>query len=993
MPDAGRQILDLFAEALECGSAAEQAAYLERACRGDAAARARVEALLRAHREAGPFLRSDTAATLDDRPATEAAGTVVGPYKLLQQIGEGGMGAVFMAEQEQPVRRKVALKIIKPGMDSGQVLARFEAERQALALMDHPNIAHVFDAGTTEGGLPYFVMELVKGVPITRYCDERRLTPRERLELFVPVCQAVQHAHQKGIIHRDLKPSNVLVALYDGSPVSKVIDFGVAKATGPKLTERTLFTEFGQVVGTLEYMSPEQAELNQLDIDTRSDVYSLGVLLYELLTGATPLRHMRATEAPLLEALRVIREEEPAAPSKCLSTTEELPAIAAKRGLEPRKLSGVVRGELDWIVMKCLEKDRNRRYESANSLARDVERYLRDEPVQACPPSAWYRLRKFARRSKAGLGVSGLVLFFVVLIGSGAGWAVRDRAAREADLAQDQAARQARLDREIEHALDEATRAREQALTLTDNPFRWEAALAETGSGLKRAQGLAAQDEAAVEPAVRGRLQALQALLDADKADRRFAARFDEIRLEQSGLHLATSQFKVEIALPALKEAFQRHYQIEFVATPAEQAVTLIRRRPKPVQDVLVAALETCLDIVPKDVRPARSWLAAVLDGADTGPWRRRAQQAIRASDWKALEQVIEEAAAARQPPSLLLRLVWKIPYYSPTCLAVARRIRQVYPGDFWANHDLANILHFGHSQPEEAIRYYTAALALRPHNPGTCVELGRALERAGDPDGAIGAYREALDWHPDCVVAHEGLGRALESKGDPDGAIAELRQLIGSGYEAQGRFLVGNVLLHTGHREAAIASYRKAIELNPNLGEAHYNLGIALSEKKECQDAATESYRNAITCDRRTIELNPEDNWARNDLAWFLATCAYVQLREPAEAVKLAQKNVELAPMIGEFWKTLGVAHYSAGSCQETIAALEKAMELRNGGDSNDWFVLAMACWRLGEQDKARQWFDKAVQWMDKNRPNSRDLGRVRAEAAKLLKVEAKEK
>ena len=287
------------------------------------------------------------------------------------------MGTVYMAEQTQPVRRTIALKLIKAGMDSRQVLARFGAERQALALMDHPNIAKVLDAGTTEQGRPYFVMELVKGIPITKFCDEHRLTLRERLELAIPVCHAVQHAHQKGIIHRDFKPSNVLIALYDGKPVPKVIDFGVAKATGPRLTDQTLYTEFGAVVGTLEYMSPEQAELNQLDIDTRSDIYSLGVLLYELLTGSTPLEHKRLKEVVFLEVLRVIREEESPRPSMRLSTTEELPSIAACRNIEPRKLSGLMRGELDWIVMKALEKDRNRRYETANGLAADLRRYLR----------------------------------------------------------------------------------------------------------------------------------------------------------------------------------------------------------------------------------------------------------------------------------------------------------------------------------------------------------------------------------------------------------------------------------------------------------------------------------------------------------------------------------------------------------------------------------------------------------------------------------------
>src|SRR6202521_317818 len=294
----------------------------------------------------------------------------------------------------------VALKIIKAGMDSKQVLARFEAERQALALMDHPNIAKVFDGGATEAGRPYFVMELVKGVPITTYCDEHKLTPRQRLELFVPVCQAVQHAHQKGIIHRDLKPSNVLVALYDGKPVPKAIGFGVAKATGRRLTDKTLFTAFGAVVGTLEYMSPEQAEVNQLDIDTRSDVYSLGVLLYELLAGSPPFTRKELEKAGMLEMLRVIREQEPSKPSTKLSSSDALPTLSANRGTEPAKLTRLVRGELDWIVMKCLEKDRNRRYETANGFAADVQRYLADEPVLAGPPSAWYRCRKFARRNR-----------------------------------------------------------------------------------------------------------------------------------------------------------------------------------------------------------------------------------------------------------------------------------------------------------------------------------------------------------------------------------------------------------------------------------------------------------------------------------------------------------------------------------------------------------------------------------------------------------------
>ncbi len=351
---------------------AQWEALLNEACGDDADLRQQVAVLLKAHAESEGILDRNPAGPTQTGvygPSNERPGMLIGPYKLLQQIGEGGMGTVFMAEQIQPVQRKVALKVIKAGMDSRQVIARFEAERQALAMMDHTNIARVLDAGTTESGRPYFVMELVHGVPITKYCDDNRLTPRQRLELFVPVCQAIQHAHQKGIIHRDVKPSNVMITLYDGNPVPKVIDFGVAKAIEQKLTERTLFTQYGTMVGTLEYMSPEQAEMSALGVDTRSDIYSLGVLLYELLTGSTPLSHKRVREAAYGEILRMIKEEEPPRPSTRLSDSgEALASISAQRQMEPAKLTKLVRGELDWIVMKTLEKDRNRRYETANAL-------------------------------------------------------------------------------------------------------------------------------------------------------------------------------------------------------------------------------------------------------------------------------------------------------------------------------------------------------------------------------------------------------------------------------------------------------------------------------------------------------------------------------------------------------------------------------------------------------------------------------------------------
>ena len=458
MPVDPKRVQAVFMAAVGHESAAQRAAVLDRECATDAELRRRVLALLRSSDEpdrfldqpvVGPavrslaeFIRPDGGAASDrsavfafdvtrappgdltsgaagnlaaSRPITEGPGQRIGPYTLLQKIGEGGMGVVYMAEQEQPVRRWVALKIIKPGMDSEKVIARFEAERQALALMDHQNIARVLDVGTTDTGRPYFVMELVQGLSITEYCNGNQLTTKERLELFIPVCQAIQHAHQNGIIHRDIKPSNVLVTLYDGMPVPKVIDFGVAKAIEQRLTERTTFTQFGSIVGTIEYMSPEQAETTNLGIDTRSDIYSLGVLLYELLTGTTPVDRQDLTGSAYSEILRRIREEEPPRPSARLKTLKDaLPIISAERKSEPARLSKLMRGELDWIVMKALEKDRTRRYQSASGFGHDVKRYLDGDVVEACPPSAAYRLQKFARKHRAALltvSSFGLLLF------------------------------------------------------------------------------------------------------------------------------------------------------------------------------------------------------------------------------------------------------------------------------------------------------------------------------------------------------------------------------------------------------------------------------------------------------------------------------------------------------------------------------------------------------------------------------------------------------
>jgi serine/threonine protein kinase/tetratricopeptide (TPR) repeat protein len=410
----------IFYGALELKSAAERSAYLKSACGDDVGLLGRVEALLKVHDSERSIIEAAACSidmTLEPEPLAEGPGTRIGRYKLLEMIGEGGFGAVYMAEQAEPIHRRVALKIIKLGMDTKQVIARFEAERQALAMMEHPNIAKVLDAGATETGRPYFVMELVKGIPITEYCDKNNLDTKQRLELFIDVCRAVQHAHQKGIIHRDIKPSNVLITLRDdGTPVPKIIDFGIAKATGQKLTEKTYFTHFKQFIGTPEYMSPEQAQMGEMDIDTRTDIYSLGVLLYELLTGTTPFNGERLRSSAYNEMLKTICETEPRKPSSYLNTLgDALGDVAKQRKIEPARLCKIIQGDLDWIVLKTLEKDRTRRYETANELLQDIERHLSDEPVTAGPPSAIYRMKKFVQRNRSL--VTSIAAVLLVLTG------------------------------------------------------------------------------------------------------------------------------------------------------------------------------------------------------------------------------------------------------------------------------------------------------------------------------------------------------------------------------------------------------------------------------------------------------------------------------------------------------------------------------------------------------------------------------------------------
>jgi tetratricopeptide (TPR) repeat protein/serine/threonine protein kinase len=984
----------IFLQALEIVAEADRAAYLDRACGKDRELRTMVEALLVAHHRRQPLL--DMTA---DEPLSPL-GTQIGPYKLLQQIGEGGMGVVYMAEQKQPVERRVALKIIKPGMDSGQVIARFEAERQALAMMDHPNISKVLDAGTTESGRPYFVMELVKGQPITQYCDEHHLTPRQRLELLLPVCQAIQHAHQKGIIHRDIKPTNILVAEYDQEPVPKVIDFGVAKAIGSPLTDKTMFTGFGQIVGTLEYMSPEQAKVNQLDIDTRSDIYSLGVLLYELLTGSTPFDKQRLRSAALDEMLRIIREEEPPKPSTRLSESKDsLPSISAQRQTEPARLTRLVRGELDWIVMKALEKDRNRRYETAGGFATDLQRYLADEPVQACPPSAMYRLSKFARRNKGAIAFAAVVtILLLVALGGiigGIGWAMRDRAAVRQQIAMDDERRALKFRTEISTALDDAEKSFQQDR------------LPQATEAVRRAEGLLASA---------GGDDELSRRVGQWRADLAMVVRLEDIRLARA------AENKEEVdwagADQGYRQAF-KEYGLDVETLPPAEAIK--RLRTSPISGRLVAALDDWF-VTERHARVA-GWeeMLSLVQQVDTDGWRNRFREAFRTQQLTTLEALARDEKLLTQPPATvyLLSLVLEESGKQSLAIEILLAAQKRHPGDFWINFNLGNLLASYNTTPIQAadgVGYLRVALGQRPESPMVHLVIGFALWRQNKPAEAEAAFRSALKLKSDYARAHLNLGVVLGEQGKSEEGIAEYREAIRLAPDyGKAHMNFAYALEKKGELDEAEAEIREAVRCLPRDPAAHMRfarflqkrnkpeavqeclrnylrlvpddlaaarmqadvcdrLGWSLQQQKKLPEAARAyqeakvSLQNALrgkpldAADNKMLvgvnfhlgsSLKEQSRWAEaiaafddhyrlkpdslpSELVKILANCPVPEHRNPRRAVELARKFVELTSRSPWSLQLLGWSEYRAGHWQASIEALEESCKLQRNNQGD---------------------------------------------------------
>jgi len=964
---------EIFGEVLLLDSAEERAAYLSTVCVGNPDLRAEVEELLAAIDSAGDFIeRPAVGETRTESVRQNPIGQAIGSYKIREQIGEGGFGIVYIAEQSEPIQRKVALKVIKPGMNSKDVIARFEAERQALALMDHANVARVLDAGTAETGHPYFVMELVRGLPITEFCDKENLTIHERLHLFIDVCRAVQHAHHKGIIHRDIKPTNVLVTLHDGKPVPKVIDFGVAKALSQKLTQHTIYTSLGQMIGTPMYMSPEQAELSGLDVDTRSDVYSLGVLLYELLTGATPFDEGKFKAAGFDELRRIIREDEPLKPSLRVSTlrNELLSTISDQRQVDIARLSQSLKGDLDWVVMKALEKDRDRRYDSPEDLAADVQNFLRRRPVEAGPPSQIYRARKYFARHRGGFITAAVVLLSMIL---GTGFSVwyaiqAEHALTKSKAAEGIAAERLRSVQEKQTQLEaEQAKLRDEQQVSLINFSLAKGAVVELIDQVAQ-QRLAAYPELA--PLRNSLLETAEEfytrLIDNSPGD------------HQLYISRATVKDRLDRSSEALEDLL---YAVE------------LQSESSSAHSALAEFFRNTLDLNLRDPSRAleHAQRAVELAPSDKEGWYVLAwvyHHHFPDMQAKAAEAFLKVAELSDDERSKLLHQgnAHKVlRQYKAAIEDYCHAIDSGFTDDYHV-YSMRGECYASLREYDKAIQDYTRARELNGFDYENVRRRAQAFTNKREFEKAVLDWEKSLQLAPNLQPNHHGLLKCYLYTQDWAKAAALLDKLPGD-YPHLHDLVTNNL--------NEIIDGSKSDELINARDRLTHRVEEALISKKQSYNAgaflfALKKYEAAFQT-YASMDLKSASANQLNQVAWQLATCPEKQFRNPKRAAEVSRRTLADAKggIAYQRWNTYAVALYYAGRFEEALDALNTShFTYADGKGTNAYnaFFYAMTHWQLGNNDEARQFLIQAEEWMNEHAPESEELLRFRREARQLI-------